>query len=175
MSPHQIIAVAVRLFAIWLALTVVFDFWSFYNDAAGQNEAYTRVVVVTAAVLLLVLVLVLWRFPLTIAHKLLSSPANEPSSPASPDLWLAMGCALIGLWFLVSTFFELQQRLLFYFNGYMDATTATLGHWLVYYVPRFAVSLWLIFGTAGFRKLFWWARNAGHGASVRAVKNSPPD
>src|SRR5438132_13654298 len=45
--------------------------------------------------------LALWFFPLVVARNLLRSEERPP--PASSDVWLAMGCAVIGLWLLFTS------------------------------------------------------------------------
>jgi len=164
MSPHQIIAVAVRLFAVWLAVYSAWKIPSFYIYATGQNEPKLLVIVLAAATFCLVLILALWRFPVTVAKKLLSSPVPESTSSVSPDLWLAMGCALTGLWLLTQTVPPIAQDLigLYRFGStYIDQPGLT--PWLVYRLLMVVISLWLVLGAKGFRKLFWWARNAGYG------------
>jgi hypothetical protein len=162
MSPHQIIAVAVRLFAVWLAVTTVVSAPSSYVrllEAEGSSMSASAVVIF-AAVLALGIVYLLWRFPLTIAGKLLAPSAQEPAESASPDLWLSMGCALIGLWLLVQFVPLLARDLMVVFEGY-SSDGAILKLRLATDLPGVLIGLWLVFGAKGFRKVFWWARNAG--------------
>jgi hypothetical protein len=113
-------------------------------------------------VLTAVLVVALWFFPRSIAEKLLSPDSAKPEPSASPDLWLAMGCALMGLWLLTHAL----PSLIFdaYALIYVDTTSddASLKRSVLYYVVEVAIALWLVFGAKGFRKLFWWARRAGY-------------
>src|SRR5580704_12446040 len=89
MSPHQAVAVSVRLFAAWLGIYVLRTVASFafvrQSDVPGFGVA-VAVVVITAA-----LVMVLWLFPGSIAKKLLSAENAKSETTGSPDLWLAMG------------------------------------------------------------------------------------
>lgn len=162
MSPHQIIAVAVRLFAVWLAVTTVVSAPTFYMQLLEVEVSSTSsfAAAVFMAVLVLGIVYILWRFPLTIAGKLLTPSAQEPVKSGSPDLWLAMGCSIVGLWLFTSYLPTLVQMLLL----------GGIGEWSVsVWLPTLtglALGLWLIFGGSGFRKLFWWARNAGHSQQV---------
>ena len=158
MSPHQIIAVAVRLFAVWLAVTTVVSAPTFYMQLieveVGSTASLAAAVFVAA--LALGIVYVLWRFPLTIAGKLLTTASQEPVESASPDLWLAMGCSIVGLWLITSHLPTLVTMLVF----------GGIGEWRVsVWLPNLtglALGLWLVFGARGFRKLFWWTRHAGH-------------
>lgn len=163
MSPNQVVAVAVRLLAIWLAVHFVFAIPVYYTQVSAQTGPGVSFTFYTGiAVLAILLLFVMWRFPMTIAGKLLTPTAREPASSASPDLWLAMGCALIGLWLLASILPWLVQDLMLYRDGFISGDPE-LKIKLAKYLPEIAISLWLIFGAKGFRKLFWWARNASHG------------
>jgi len=165
MSPHQAVAVAVRVLAVWLAIYVVRTIPAFFVEGRGDASGLLAAAIV--ALLSFVLALLLWFFPLTIARKLLSSPASDPAPTSSPDLWLAMGCALIGLWLLASSVPALVRDalVLYYAGSHYDDTTA-VRHWIVYNLLQIVIALWLVFGAKGFRQAFWWARNAGlHGPS----------
>jgi hypothetical protein len=108
------------------------------------------------------LLYLLWRFPLTVANKLLDSSAREPVEPASPDLWLALGCSLIGLWLLSSYVLSLIQTLTMLWNiSEYDYPVFIFN--LAYDLTAVALGLWLVLGARGFRKVFWWARYAGRG------------
>jgi divalent metal cation (Fe/Co/Zn/Cd) transporter len=129
MTPHQAIAVAVRLFAVWLAVRVFREVLAFSFDASSPHATWIAlgVSIVAAAI-----VLALWFFPRTVAHKLLSSPVAESPPSASPDMWLAMGCALIGLWLLTTTLPGLiRYSLVVYFSS-GSGDTSNLKSWLPY-------------------------------------------
>ena len=91
MSPHQIIAVAVRLFAVWLVVTTIVTAPSVYAQVLDTVFASTSPVAIVASISILALgiAFILWRFPLTIAGKFLAPPAQESTGSASPNLWLA--------------------------------------------------------------------------------------
>src|SRR5258708_38928424 len=95
MSRHQPIAVGVRLFAVWLVVYTARAAMSFY---AGGNWQFALAIAVLAAIL----VGVLWYFPKTIAHKMLSSPTSKAPT-ASSDTYLSVGSALIRLELLSET------------------------------------------------------------------------
>jgi hypothetical protein len=160
MSPHQAVAVAVRIFAAWLGITVLRDLASFAFLKQSDMPGYGFAVAVVAMAALLVAAL--WFFPGTIARKLLSPANAKPEPSTSSDLWLAMGCALLGLWLLTSAIPTLI------FNTYAllrlnpGDDRGNVPQSVVYYVVEVAIGLWLVFGGKGFRRLFWWARNAGY-------------
>ena len=162
MSPHQIIAVAVRLLAVWLVVTTIVTApTSYVRLLAEEFSSMSAIaVLIFLAVLALGIVYFLWRFPLTIAGKLLTPSAQEPAESASPDLWLSMGCALMGLWLLVQFVPLLARDLMVVFEGY-SSDGSILKVRLATDLPGVIIGLWLIFGAKGFRKLFWWARDAG--------------
>lgn len=131
MTPHQIIAVAARLFAIWLFALIVMNIPYYFLNTQLQGESDSVIAFVLGAAVVFFLTFVLWKFPLTVAGKLLSSNTQESESRLQPDLWLAMGCALMGLWMLASTIPAFVQSLDFSWSdlggGYSDSFSIWLG------------------------------------------------
>jgi len=160
MSPHQAVAVALRIFAVWLGIYTLRTAASF-AFVTQPNVPGLGVAVAFLAVTAL-LVVALWTFPRLIAGKLLS-PVNAKAEPSgSPDLWLAMGCALLGLWLLTSALPSLildTYRLVYYESTSDDSG---LKHSVIYFVIEAGIGVWLVLGARGFRKLFWWLRHAGY-------------
>jgi len=106
--------------------------------------------------------LLLWIFPLTTAKKLLAPPVAEPAPAASPDTWLAMGCALIGLWLLATAIpVVVRDALYFYSSASEYDDFPGFRRWLIYRLVEILVAVWLIVGTKGFVKVFQWSRGAG--------------
>jgi hypothetical protein len=166
MSPHQSIAVAVRLFAVWLAAYALRTASAIIFG--GAATIYSRpidsrglIVAGIIGILTLLVAAFLWFFPLTVAKKLLSSPAA--AAPAeTPDTWLAMGCALIGLWLLASAIPSIARDALYLYSSFSEPDDLVdFKRWLAYRCVEVMIALWLIFGSTGFVKLFWWVRNAG--------------
>jgi hypothetical protein len=88
-------------------------------------------------------------------------------SGAPPDMWLSVGCALIGLWVLTSALPALVRNLIVLYlsrDTYDDVPNVNI--WRIYYLVEIAIGLWLILGAKGFRKLYWWAQTAGHNSSA---------
>jgi hypothetical protein len=160
MSRHQAVAVAVRIFAAWLAVTVLRNLASFAFFKQSDMPGYGLAVAVLALAALLVATL--WFFPGTIARKLLSPDNAKPETSASPDLWLAMGCALLGLWLLKSALPTLVFDTYALIHLSYGDDRGNIPQSVVYYVVEVVIGLWLVFGAKGFRRLFWWARNAGY-------------
>lgn len=162
MTPHQTLAVAVRLFAILLALYAGREFLGFYIAGRERDEAYVLPIVAVASVLTVVLVAVLWFFPKSIARGLLPLSGDTPAKASAPDEWLAFGSALIGLWLVASAVAPLIRNLLVMYifrSESMDKSGLTSG--LLYYALQFAVGTALIFGANGVKKFIAWARTAG--------------
>jgi len=167
MSPHQTIAVAVRLFAVWLVIYLIPGVVGFYVQFDKQNDPYKLVTAVAVTSVAAVLVLALWFFPQSIARRLLAPSSTDSAAPASPDMWLAMGCALIGLWMLATSLPALiYNALILHFAQDTSQDTSQIKHTLLYDFARIVIAAWFMFGAKGFRRIFWWARYAGlHGPS----------
>jgi hypothetical protein len=155
MSPHQTIAVGVRLFAVWIAVYASSVAVSYFVEGSWQFG-------LTIFTLAAIPVVVLWLFPNVIARGILRSAEADAPLPATADAWLAMGCALIGLWLLAS---EIPNLVRYWVTIYFadkaldDRKFYTV--WLVYNAAQIAIAVWLILGAKGFRRVYWWAQSAG--------------
>jgi len=163
MSPHQTIAVVVRLFAVWLAVYVARTAPFYFREAARSDDPYAGAVIVAIALVITLFLLFLWFFPRTVARGLLESESAVPAEPAAVDTWFAVGCALIGLWLIVPAVTSLLYN---FFVVYMaqrsnEYDTGMLQFGWVYYAIQLALGLWLLLGAKGARTLFWWARSRG--------------
>jgi hypothetical protein len=157
-TPHQIVAVAFRLFAIWLFLRALSWVPAFFGGS-GSHTPYVYLAFLLA--LSAVIIFALWYFPLTIAGKLIPSRPAQSQPPTTPDTWLAIGCTLIGLWTLTTTIPQLVYSL-FVLNvtsSYDDRSQ--LYQTLVYHGVQLAMAVWLVLGGNGVGKIFRWAQSAG--------------
>lgn len=162
LTPHQTLAVAVRLFAILLALYAGREFLGFYIAGRERDDADALPVVAVASVLTIALVIVLWFFPKSIARGLLPLPNDAPAKASAPDVWLAVGSSLIGLWLVASAVTPLMRNLLVMYifrSESMDKSGLTSG--LLYYALQFVVGAALIFGANGIKNFICWARTTG--------------
>lgn len=162
MSPHQTLAVAVRLFAIWLAIYFARTAPAFYRETLRVDDSAGSVGVILVSTLMVVVVLFLWFFPRTVAKGLLDAKSLPAAEPASPDTWFAVGCALIGIWLIVPALASVIYRLSVLYLAQRD-TSLDVSEWRftwIYYFSEIAIGVWLLLGARGARKLFWWARNA---------------
>jgi len=159
MTPHQTVAVALRLFAVWLGLQALITLPAFFADKWSNSPVLPYALFLLT--LTVVLILVMWFFPRAITGKILPPRDAHPQTTATPDTWLAMGCSLIGLW----VFTVRAPRLVL--DGYIQismmssAEHSQLVPGFLFDVMEVAIALWLILGGKGFRKIFWWVQNVG--------------
>lgn len=162
MTPLQALAVAVRLFSVWLAVSVGRETFAFYVSGIARASNDGGLIAIFSVLLVAGVAVALWFFPKTVARRLFSPSEGEPGSPASPETWLAVGCTLIGVWLLASALPAFVRRLLLiHFSYGMEDESPDRAVWMFYYLTQFAISLWLIFGAKGLRTVIRWARNAG--------------
>lgn len=163
MTPHQTIAVVVRLFAIWLAVYAARMIPAFYRELGGTEDATARLVAIVVAILIALGILFLWMFPRSIARVLLDSSPLTPTEPVSADTWLAIGCALLGVWLIVPALASIVYNLTALYLAQRDPRMDTSGMrpaW-IYYAVELGFGIWLLLGARGLRKAFWAMRN-GH-------------
>lgn len=162
MTPHQALTVAVRLFAIVVALYVLREMAAFFIADRGRSEDSWELGVVFS-VLTLALVGVLWFFPRSIARNLLPVSSETPAPPAHPDAWIGVGVSLIGLWLIVDAVPALMRNLLlmYLFRSERAMDMSGLRDGLLYYALEFIVGVALLFRANGIKRLILWARYAG--------------
>ena len=162
MTPHQSLAVAVRLFAIWLAIYVARDMLGLYVLGRKQGDPHSLAIAVAVSALAVLFLIVLWFFPRTITRGLLPVPSDAPPQRSSPEIWFAAGSSLIGLWVMTSAVPALIRNLTVMYLSRSDSVDLSgLRSALLYYFVEFAVGVWLIVGAPGIRRFIWWARSAG--------------
>jgi hypothetical protein len=164
MTPHQTLAVAVRLFAILLALYAGRELLGFFVAGRERDDAYVVPIVATMMPLTIAVVCGLWFFPKSIARGLLTLPRDAPAQSFAPDVWLAIGSALIGLWLVASAVPALMRNtFVMYVFRSESVDKSDLISGLLYYAVQFVVGVALILGANGVRNLISWARSAGTG------------
>jgi hypothetical protein len=162
MSPQQIVAVMARLLAVWIVIHLPGQAYEIVFPSSRDADQSMRLFVVGGFAVEILVSLALWVFPLTIASKLLRASSEERPPPSSSDVWLGMGCALIGLW-LIATSLPALVIDVFVLASAINASgdISSLRQNVLYYLAELAMAAWLILGAIGFRKVFWWARDAG--------------
>jgi len=161
MSPTQAAALGVRLFAIWLAIYCARWAPYLFGVARDSDEIAIIGVTVLATLVSILAVLVLWFFPRTVARAILPASDAAPSVAHSPDTWLAVGCALLGLWVLSDAGPGIV-RMIYVFVYTSRAEQSLPEGWsagLVYFLAETAIGAWLLLGASGLRNLLRWARS----------------
>jgi hypothetical protein len=165
MTPQQALALGVRLFAVWYALVIVREVFGFLAMPRPPLDSQELTVVIVGVVVSVVLLLVLWFFPKSIARGLLPNSTDAPSQALSYQMWFALGTALLGLWFVASSITPILRNLsvMYVFRPELinseDARSLRVG--LLYYAVELLLGLCLLFGATGIRKLIWRIRNVG--------------
>ncbi len=164
MTPHQALALAVRLFAVWYALVIARELVAFFVSWRPQDDLQTVAIVIGASVFSAFILVILWFFPRSIARGLLPLSSDTPAQPSSQEMWFTLGTTLIGLWVVASAIPPILRNLtvMYLFRSErMDMSDLRSG--LLYYFIELLVGLCLVFGAAGIRRFIWWARNVGPG------------
>lgn len=163
MTPHQTLALGVRLFAIWYGLVIVREAVAFLLWDAPYGSR-TLAVAIGGAILSVLILLALWFFPKSIARGLLPHSSDVPTQVSS-QTWFTLGTALIGLWFAASAIAPLLRNLSIMYVFPPELVNAeilrSLRVGLFYHVVELLLGLGLLFGATGIRKFVWWVRNAG--------------
>ena len=105
MTPQHFIAVGVRLVAIWLAIRSARFFTSVpvLLDSMDRDDRLLQFLLYGG--LHLLIAAVLWMFPMTVARKILPHVSPAVAMTFSAHDLARVGCALVGLWLLVSKFY----------------------------------------------------------------------
>jgi|SRR5882724_5281951 len=164
MTPHQALALAVRLFAIWYALVIARELLAFLLSWHTRNDPQMIALAVGGTVISAFILLGLWFFPRSIARGLLPIASEVPAQPSSQEMWFTLGTMLIGVWVVASAVPPILRNLtvMYLFQSELARMSDLRGS-LVYYVIELLVGLSLIFGAARIRRFIWWVRHAGPG------------
>jgi hypothetical protein len=161
MSREDFVAVAVRLFVVWLVLSMFQQI--LYAAPAFIEQGWDSANIAYGLFLLfgLLVGVFLWVFPLTAARKLLPT-MSEPRSEQviGAPVALSLGLTLLGLWLLANALIDGGYWLTVLLLFHRDATgMLSLGHdqiaGMVGTVLELVVGLWLVFGNAGLRRLIF--------------------
>ena len=171
MSREDWIAIASRLFAVFLAVTVaryIPSAFALIGQEGPQPSFILIAAVITASFAICAL---LWFFPLTVARKLLPV-MKEPRSESRMDesTTLSVGLTVLGFWVLAYAVPDILYWItLIYSIRSMDAMsymwTPEQTASVVTTVAEIAFGLWLVLGSSGikrglFRLRYGTAQNA---------------
>lgn len=158
MTPQQTVAVGIRVFAVWILLNALNVGYFALVGFVGNTSPGAENLDLVPTVIWLLAGLVFWCFPRVIAGKLLPHKGDEAvpdSSAISADTWLAVGCALIGVWVVVSSLPWLVQDLATWASAHLSAFGG------VYELVRFLLGVCLIIGAGRLRAIVRRAQYAG--------------
>jgi hypothetical protein len=120
MTPQQLIGIAVRLFAAWLVMNSVaylVAIPSQLSSMQGMPSGSAALSYALAALYLLAAVL-LWFFPMVVAHRIL----HENRLEVRAQELARVGCALFGLWIFAKS---LPSLAWFFFRAYLVVGSAS--------------------------------------------------
>ena len=166
MTPHQTIAVGIRLFAVWLAIYFLGAAPGYYNGFKKLDEQFAIISVSIALIVVALIFIVLWFFPRTIAKGVLPKEVTVELDPISTDRWFAVGVSLIGLWLLTEAIPALARYALIalFSHRLPDSIVADANLYLntIYYLVQFFLGIWLLLGAKGLRALVLKLRYGGY-------------
>lgn len=159
MSREDVIAVAVRLFAIHLLFGILHQIPAAADMMLVDDDLRWGLLFGVTLVAGFALCAFLWVFPLTIARRLLPA-MREPRSERSIDAGLAMtlGITLMGFWFLANALLDAIYWLVFVVQAKrqgLESFHLTPDRWAGYAttVAQFVLALVLLLGASGIRNL----------------------
>ena len=168
MTSAQIVGLGVRLFAIWLVVSVlryVPGMWQFNASGAAASNSSTNVVIAAVTVLILAVAAGLWFFPLTVANKLIPRSSKTDHLHVPIDQAQGVGFSLLGLWVLTNSVPDSFYWVFMTYQASRPNSMLELRASDYSYVVTTAVEvilgIWLLFGARGLRGLLRWARTAG--------------
>lgn len=166
MTSAQIIGLGVRLFAIWLLVSVVRHvphMWQTNQSLADASSVYVAIALVTGLTFLLAAVL--WFFPLTVAKTLIPSSSKTDYVQLPLEQAQSVGFTLLGLWVLVNAVPDSFYWLFMLYQASIPETLLNLGPShradIVSTVIEVVLGIWLLFGARGLLGLLRWARTSG--------------
>jgi len=164
-TPHQALALGVRLFVVWCALAIVREVFAFMTSWRPQADSNALAFLMGGSVLSAIVLLILWFFPKSIARGLLPYSTDAPTQTMSYQMWFTLGTALLGLWFVASAITPILRNLsvMYLFRPELinPEDLRSLRSGLLYYGVEIVLGLCLLFGATGIAKLVWRIRNAG--------------
>ncbi len=167
MNKEEIVAIAVRLFAVALGVNVLNSMpgmFMYFNDEVFREAAYLFSGSLTLIVLISIL---LWMFPLTVAKKIIPKSGTD----AKIENWsyegiLACGFIVMGVCFL---YFVISDSVYWFsvwkfsvsFEGVQRELTPDQIAGIYATVAEFVISVFLILGSRGISNMLLSLRYAG--------------
>ncbi len=118
MTPQQIVAIAVRMFSVWLALAAIPYLSSTpHLLLQSDNDAGTTTSILIG-IAYLVTAAVVWLFPLSISNKLVPKTHFENRLHTRPNEVATVAISILGLWKFIDAAPDLVSYL---FQAYLNA------------------------------------------------------
>jgi hypothetical protein len=100
----------------------------------------------------------------------LSFPSPSGSNIPLATLYVVVGAIVaLGLWVFAVAVPNILGDLMYIRLYSTDTDMTQVRRGLLYPFLQLLVATWLIFGAKGFRKRFWWARNAGYNSILEST------
>lgn len=163
MTLVKLVAVIVRLFAIWLVVTTVLGLPSINAFLSHENDATFRAIVFATSIATLIFCIFLWKFPVWVSGKIVPASVGDGETSFAPNDFLSVGILLIGIWTVMDALPYLVRQIFLLVSE--DNADVVFGNDFYGYVYALAfkvlMGIWLILGAPGFRSMLKWVRTAG--------------
>lgn len=104
MNREDLVAVAARLFSVYLAVTAIFFLASLVSMNYHEAGTVPLASIIAAAIVAFIVCALLWFFPLSIARRLLPAMRDSESGiPIGLSNVLSIGLTLLGVWLLAQS------------------------------------------------------------------------
>lgn len=167
MHKTEFVAIGVRLFAIALTIYSLKNFPGMYMYFDAQNNQSAALIYAGLFVFLVVLAILLWIFPLTVASKLIPKTAsNETSISWSEKDLLVVGLILIGVYLFYHVISDSIYWLYIWnysqsYTGMEIELNSDQKARIIGTAVEFIISLSLIFSAKGISNAIWYLRKSG--------------
>ena len=163
MQPEMFIAVAVRMFALNMSLILITTTIGSVMQVEGALEPITVLIIAALFAGYLLLIFVLWKFPLTIARRIYPVTGNDiPKSWTHGDIYIA-GFVLLGVYFATQAVSKAAYwRLILLDLRNSDDGISQLGSSqkisIAVVLLQLALSVYLIIGASGIKNVIFRLR-----------------
>ena len=107
MTPHQVVALLVRLFVMWIACIFLIRIPNTY--ALYQQDGISTFSMMMILGVVFVILALIWNFPVFVSKRLLSNSIVQETKSSSYESWLEIGIIAMGLWLLVQAIPSIVQ------------------------------------------------------------------
>lgn len=153
MKLDQLVALIIRLFAVYFSLTVFFQSVGSFAAAAIEMDAFVRTFVIGQAIQLgamAAMLALLWRFPLFLARRII--PKGKDSLvrlTVTADELQTLGFSFIGFYVLLDSFLDIVSNVVF---AHKEHGGLSMEVHFTSDVVRFIVGFLILFGARGFTR-----------------------